>query len=177
MFRQRLWRDDHSRRVRPRQPGRSLPGDVGGRRGPAKQDPRTHEAKPDSHGDRRLPRGATILVIDVPEGLEVYSTSKGAYSRRWADTCRPMTPTEVSRLNDERRGNDWSAGPSGHGCDEADPLAIEIMRDLLRSTGDEARITLASRPSRHLLSALELVRDDGMLNRAGANTFNLGLLG
>jgi len=112
--------------------------------------------------------GATILVIDVPEGLEVYSTSKGAYSRRWADTCRPMTPTEVSRLNDERRGNDWSAGPSGHGCDEADPLAIEIMRDLLRSTGDEARITLASRPSRDLLSALELVRDDGMLNRAGA---------
>lgn len=112
--------------------------------------------------------GVTLLDIQVPEGLEVYSTSKGVYFKRWKDTCRPMAPQEVARLNDERRGDDWSSGPSGHEVSEVDPIALEVIRDLLRSTSDSARIVLASADDAQLLAGLELVRDDGSLNRAGA---------
>lgn len=53
--------------------------------------------------------GHTLLVITVPEGLEVYGTAKGRYSWRRETDCLPMTADDVGRLREERASEDWSA--------------------------------------------------------------------
>src|SRR5436190_11367089 len=40
---------------------------------------------------------ARLLVISVPEGLDVHSTRKGLVTKRWNDECLPMRPSDVSR--------------------------------------------------------------------------------
>ena len=39
--------------------------------------------------------GRTLLVITVPEGLEVYGTARGQYSWRRETDCSPMTADDV----------------------------------------------------------------------------------
>ncbi|MGH3914892.1 MAG: AlbA family DNA-binding domain-containing protein [Pseudonocardiaceae bacterium] len=71
--------------------------------------------------------GIALLVVTVPEGLEVYGTSTGRYCWRRGTDCLPMTADDVARLREERRGDDWSArsappwGPGRSGCDSARP--------------------------------------------------------
>ncbi|MGW6376232.1 RNA-binding domain-containing protein [Rhodococcus sp. NPDC055112] len=115
--------------------------------------------------------GARLLAITVPEGVEVYATSKGAYTQRQGDKCRPMNPSEVSRLADERRGRDWSSGPSDSRIDDIDPGALDRARELLRESGDEAKQRLAVAPPAELLNRLGLVCDDQRLTRAGELLF------
>ena len=109
-----------------------------------------------------------LLLITVPEGLEVYSTSQGEYRQRWMSECRPMDPAAVARLSDERRGNDWSSEPSDSAIDDIDPGALEKVRDLLRLTDDEPRVRLSRAPSTEIVRRLGLVADNGNLTRAGA---------
>lgn len=111
--------------------------------------------------------GARLLVISVPEGLEVYSTSRGEYRQRWMTECRPMSPAAVARLSDERRGNDWSAEASQSGPDDVDPVAIERVRELLRLSDDEPRVRLARAAPLEIARRLGLVADNGYLTRAG----------
>ena len=111
---------------------------------------------------------ARLLVITVPEGLKVYSTSQGEYRQRWMSECRPMEPAAVARLSDERRGNDWSAGASDTPVDDIDPSALERARDLLRLSDDEPRIRLSRAAGSEIVRRLGLVADDGNLTRAGA---------
>lgn len=111
-------------------------------------------------------QGVRLLVIAVPEGLEVYATSRGEYKQRWRAECLPMSPSEVARLSDERRGNDWSAGPSGSSVEDVQPAALERVRELLRATGDPEKIRVAQASTEDLLARLGLLRDDGNLTRA-----------
>ncbi len=113
-------------------------------------------------------KGVRLIRIDVPEGVEVYATTKGAHYRRHDTDCLPMAAPEVARLSTERRGEDWSAGPSGHRIDEVDGIAVEQARIMLRATQDEARIATSRLPTPQLLANLELLRNDGELTRAGA---------
>lgn len=110
-------------------------------------------------GDKRL------LVIEVPEGVEVYATTQGAYRQRWRDECLPMAPADVARLSDERKGDDWSAGPSQSSVGDIDATALERIRELLKIAGDRGRLS-ASTPQ-ELVGKLGLLRDDGTLTRAG----------
>ena len=92
--------------------------------------------------------GARLLVISVPEGLDVHSTRRGLVTRRWDDVCLPMRPIDVSRLDDERRGADWTSQSSGRPDGDVDPDAVLRLRILLRSAQDESR--------RHLGTASEV---------------------
>lgn len=83
--------------------------------------------------------GALLLVISVPEGLDVHSTKKGLVTRRWDTECLPMRPMDVSRLHDERRGADWTSQSNGRLASEVDPDAVLRLRILLRSAQDESR--------------------------------------
>lgn len=110
--------------------------------------------------------GQRLLAIDVPEGLDVYSTGKGNFTQRWKDQCLPMRPADVARLTDERRGVDWSAQGSNRAIDDVDRSAVQRMRELLRGTGDETRERLARLDDEGLLRELNLVDDAGTLTRA-----------
>jgi ATP-dependent DNA helicase RecG len=71
--------------------------------------------------DEMVYAGARLLLVKVPEGLDVYSTKKGLATRRWHDECLPMRPVDVSRHDDERRGADWTSQPSGRPATSVDP--------------------------------------------------------
>ena len=68
--------------------------------------------------------GSRLLVVSVPEGLDVHSTRRGLATRRWNDECLPMRPIDVSRLDDERRGADWTSQSGGRPTGDTDPDAI-----------------------------------------------------
>ena len=107
-----------------------------------------------------------LLVIDVPEGLDVYSTGKGIFTQRWNDQCLPMRPADVARLSDERSGVDWSAQASDRTVADVDTLAMQRMRALLRSTGDDTKERLARLDDRSLLQELNLMTGGSKLTRA-----------
>jgi ATP-dependent DNA helicase RecG len=109
---------------------------------------------------------ARLLVIDVPEGLDVYSTGKGIFTQRWNDQCLPMRPADVARLSDERSGVDWSAQASERTVEDVDSPAMQLMRGLLRSSGDETKERLARLDDHGLLRELNLLTGASKLTRA-----------
>lgn len=110
---------------------------------------------------------ARLLLLRVPEGLDVHSTRQGLVTRRWNDQCLPMRPTDVSRLDDERRGADWTSQSSGRPVVDVDPDALLRVRALLRGAQDESRRALGLAAELDVLNGLRLVHLDGTLTRAG----------
>ncbi|HEY0716166.1 MAG TPA: RNA-binding domain-containing protein [Streptosporangiaceae bacterium] len=110
--------------------------------------------------------GQRLLAIDVPEGLDVYSTGKGIFAQRWNDQCLPMRPAAVARLSDERSGVDWSARSGDRTVEDIDGQAMQLMRGLLRSSGDDTKERLTRLNDRGLLRELGLLTDAGKLTRA-----------
>lgn len=110
--------------------------------------------------------GRRLLEIVVPEGLDVYSTGKGIFSQRWNDQCLPMRPADVARLTDERSGVDWSAQSSGRPIGDLDLEALQLLRSLLRSSGDDTKQRLARLSDREVMRELNLLYSDGSLTRA-----------
>ncbi|MFC4588901.1 RNA-binding domain-containing protein [Sphaerisporangium corydalis] len=111
--------------------------------------------------------GARLLVVSVPAGLDVYSTTKGYAYQRINDQCLPMRPLDISRLTEERRGLDWSATPSGRAVDDIDPLALRYCMRLLQNSSDPTRRSYGRMSAIDLLRAMRVIADDGSLNRAG----------
>lgn len=111
--------------------------------------------------------GARLLEIIVPEGLEVYSTSKGYTYQRINTDCLPMRPLDVTRLSEERHGFDWSATSSGRSIDDIDPLALRYCRRLLNSSTDLSRQRFAQLGDLDLLKAMHAIADDEKLTRSG----------
>ena len=106
-----------------------------------------------------------LLVIGVPEGMEMVSDTKGRASRRHEDDCVPLTISQAATLSDDRRRFDWSAEPSDLRFADIDESALANMRERLRRFSDE-RQRLADATPDDLLGDLGLVRD-GRLLRAG----------
>ena len=112
--------------------------------------------------------GRTLLVITVPEGLEVYGTARGQYSWRRETDCSPMTADDVGRLREERASEDWSSRSAGHGGpDQADPAALARARALLLVVPERGVAALANAPTPDLLSGLGLLTPRGSLTNAG----------
>lgn len=112
--------------------------------------------------------GVDLLVIDVREGLEVYSSRQKMPTKRIGDRCEPMSTADVSRLDDERRGGDWSAASSRRSVAEADPDAVATLRGFARRSTSESLSSLADAPTTELLATLGLMYDEHLLNRAAA---------
>jgi ATP-dependent DNA helicase RecG len=110
----------------------------------------------------------TVLVITVPEGLEVYGTARGQYSWRRETDCSPMTADDVGRLREERASEDWSArSAGGGGPDQVDPAALARARALLLLVPERGVASLADATSRDLLGGLGLLTPRGSLTNAG----------
>lgn len=114
--------------------------------------------------------GVELLVIAVPESVDIHGDSRGRATRRFGTSCRSLSPDEQARLREERRGVDWSAQPSGRSTAEVVPGALETARRLLRSADDERR-RLADSSDTELLRALGVIDDRDRLLRAGSILF------
>lgn len=110
------------------------------------------------HGHRRL------VLVNVAEGMEMVSDTKGRSSRRHDTECLPLSISQAATLNDDRRRFDWSALPSDLGFDELDDAAVQDARSRLSRYDDERR-RLATAPTTDLLGDLGLIQD-GRLVRA-----------
>jgi ATP-dependent DNA helicase RecG len=115
----------------------------------------------------RYHRGSRLLEIEVQEGLDVHSSRQKMPSRRFLDTCVAMTPAEVSRLHEDRRGGDWSASNSFRSIADVGRDAELVLRGLVARTSATAIAALADGGLRDLLAALGLVTGTETLNRAG----------
>ncbi|ADB54214.1 RNA-binding domain-containing protein [Conexibacter woesei] len=108
--------------------------------------------------------GKRLVIVNVAEGMEMASDTKGRSSRRHGSACLPLSISQAATLNDDRRRFDWSAEPSDLTLADVSETALDEARTRLRRYDDERR-RLAEAPTRDLLGDLGLVRD-GRLTRA-----------
>lgn len=108
-----------------------------------------------------------LILIQIQEGVEVHATKKGYAYRRTGTDCRPMTPADITRLSEERRGVDWSSTSSGRSVNDMDDLARRRLRALLSESGLPTAVALSRRSDVDIVAALSLTATDGKLNRAG----------
>ena len=115
--------------------------------------------------------GVRLLIVFVPQGLEVHTDKKGRAQRRLGKDCVPMGPNDMVRVREERQGFDWSAQPCGRRWNDASPLALQAARQSLANLTDERRKYARLSSDRDLLSALGAISEQGELLRAGELLF------
>lgn len=114
--------------------------------------------------------GARLLVITVPEGLDLVTDSKGKALRRDRTDCRPLTEDARRALAHERRNPDLTARPSEVPWQDVDPAAMGQARNLLGQLVD-LRHQMADLDDLSLLRALNLIDRDSRLLVAGEILF------
>jgi len=106
--------------------------------------------------------GARLLVIHVPQGLDVYSRRNGAAAVRVGSGRRPVTEDERRTLHFRRANPDFTSRPSSVSLDQLDPEAVALGRRMLqvRNPGE------APSSDEDMLRRLDLVTDSGRLKIA-----------
>jgi ATP-dependent DNA helicase RecG len=113
--------------------------------------------------EERLVDGTRLVVLRVPAGVTIHSTSDGRALRRLGSQCLPFTPDEQREVLAARGYHDWSAEASTEGIEAASPVQLVRLRRLLDAAGlDE----LAQARDRLLLESLGLLRPRGKLTNA-----------
>lgn len=104
-----------------------------------------------------------LVVITVPEGLDLITDSKGKALVRSGTSCQPLTEDARRALAHERRNPDLTARRSERTLDDVLPAAIRQARSLLRQLVD-LRSQLADLNDVSMLRALNVVdRADRLL--------------
>lgn len=107
--------------------------------------------------------GVRLLLITVPEGVDLVTDSKGTARRRRGTSCTPLTEDERRALAHERRNPDLTARISDRSWTEVDASAMRQARSLLGQLVD-LRNQMADLDDLGLLRALNVVdRDDRLL--------------
>ena len=107
--------------------------------------------------------GKRLLVITVPEGLDLVTDSKGKALARLGTSCAPLTEDARRALAHERRNPDLTARPSDRSWSDVSPAAMRQARSLLAQLVD-LRSQMADLDDASLLRALNLLdRDDRLL--------------
>lgn len=110
--------------------------------------------------------GARILVITVPEGLDLVTDSRGKAAARQGTNCSSLTEGARRALAHERRNPDLTARPSDRSWKDVSTAAMRQTRSLLGQLVD-LRNQMADLDDGSLLRALNLVDRDGRLLIAG----------
>lgn len=107
--------------------------------------------------------GARLLVITVPEGLDLVTDGKGRAARRDGTACNPLAEDARRALAHERRNPDFTARVSAFTWQDVAAPAINRARQLLGQLVD-LRQQMADLDDRSLLRALSVLdRDDRLL--------------
>jgi ATP-dependent DNA helicase RecG len=109
---------------------------------------------------------ARLLVITVPEGLDLVTDSKGRALCRTGTSCKPLDENARRALAHQRRNPDLTARTSDRSTADVDPAALNEVRHLLSRLVD-LRSQMADLDDASLLRALNLVDHDGRLLIAG----------
>lgn len=114
--------------------------------------------------------GARLLIITVPEGLDLVTDAKGKALRRNGTDCGPLTEDARRALAHERRNPDFTSRPSARPWTDVDPSAMRAARSLLGQLVD-LRSQVADLDDRNLLRALNVLDRDDRLLTAGEILF------
>lgn len=107
--------------------------------------------------------GKRLLVVTVPEGLDLVTDSKGKALSRHGTSCAPLTEDARRALAHERRNPDLTARASERPWSDVAPSAMRQARNLLAQLVD-LRNQMADLDDASLLRALNLLdRDDRLL--------------
>lgn len=107
--------------------------------------------------------GKRLLVITVPEGLDLVTDSKGKAVARVGTSCAPLTEDARRALAHDRRNPDFTARPSDRSWRDVAASAMAQARSLLSQLVD-LRAQMADLDDVSLLRALNLLdRDDRLL--------------
>ena len=111
--------------------------------------------------------GTRLVVVDVPEGIEIHTDTKGATRWRVEKQCLPMSAQDQV-LTRERRGiGDVTAAISKRGVDDIHPQALRAARHALAQRADPESAEVARLSDMDLLRALGVVSGQGQLLRGG----------
>ncbi len=113
---------------------------------------------------------ARLVVVRVPRSPDLHSDPLGRAARRVGKECKPMDAVTQRRLQEERRGIDWTAALSERPRSEVSPLALAHARERLARLVDDRR-SLARAADDDLLRSLGCVDNAGRLTRAGEILF------
>lgn len=113
--------------------------------------------------EERLVEGTRLLVLRVPAGVTIHSTSDGRSVRRLGAQCLPFTPDQQREVLAARGYHDWSAEASPEGPEAASPVQLVRLRRLLDAAGLD---DLAKARDRVVLESLDLIRPRGRLANA-----------
>lgn len=114
--------------------------------------------------------GKRLLVITVPEGLDLVTDSKGRAVRRQGTSCSPLTEDGRRALAHDRRNPDLTARPSDRSWRDVAPSAMTQARSLLGQLVD-LRAQMADLDDASLLRALNVLDRDDRLLAAGEILF------
>lgn len=114
--------------------------------------------------------GTRLLIITVPEGLDLVTDSKGKALSRRGTSCAPLTEDARRALAHERRNPDLTARPSDRTWRDVAPSAMSQARSLLGQLVD-LRSQMADLDDASLLRALNLIDRDHRLLIAGEVLF------
>lgn len=117
-------------------------------------------------------RDGRIVVLEVPDSGQVHSANGKIPTERIDKHCKPMSTERVSVVAAQKGGRDWSIASSGIPAAGADPIALEVSRDLLARSNDVTKRRLAAAEDIDLLRALGVVMTDQTLTNAGALLFS-----
>ncbi|MGW8725733.1 RNA-binding domain-containing protein [Streptomyces sp. NPDC055808] len=86
--------------------------------------------------------GVSVIVLLVPKGNGVHSTSLGVYKIRLNDRCVPLGGDQLRGLRALREHYDWTAQPANVGVEALSRAALERAASLLYRSGydDLARL-------------------------------------
>jgi ATP-dependent DNA helicase RecG len=93
----------------------------------------------------REPDGRTVIVLVVPAGVAVHSTTAGVYKIRLGSQCLPLGGDQLRGLRAMRERYDWTAAPAGVGVEALSRAALERAAQLLRRAGTDDLADLAER--------------------------------
>ncbi|WP_162150435.1 ATP-binding protein [Arthrobacter sp. H5] len=115
-------------------------------------------------------QGTGLLVIRIPEALEPIRFNN-RIKWRVADNCVEIDAATWHQRRMIRLQFDWSAQDSQVPVEKARPTAVEIARDFLLASNEDAAQDLARASTQNFLKRLNVVTNEGTLTNAGALAF------
>lgn len=104
--------------------------------------------------------GVRVIILLVPKGSGVHSTSLGVYKIRLNDRCVPLGGDQLRGLRALREHYDWTAQPASLGVESLSRAALERAASLLVRSGYDDLARLAERdPAAFCKSTRLLVGD------------------
>jgi ATP-dependent DNA helicase RecG len=85
-----------------------------------------------------------VVILVVPQGTGVHSTTQGIYKIRLHDHCVPLSGGELRGLRALREHYDWTAEPSTLGIEALSRGALERAANILRGSGHDDLARLAN---------------------------------